>query len=91
MFASAVIAANAIAGALYADMVYGCSSLKQTPIPKFPRSDAKKDYIMLRRYEARRQIKQAHRIRVIAWAIFTPIGICLLIKVLSLAIQLVLL
>jgi len=42
---------------------------------------------MLRRYEARRQIKQAQpAIRLALWVIFTPIVMCVLIKLWSLSI-----
>lgn len=76
---------------MIASVTYALEAMNTNPrSPPFPRSEYMQDIIMLRRFEARRQIKQAHRIRVALWTICIPIGVCALIKIWSLSIELVL-
>lgn len=75
-------ALNALAG----QGLYGGDGLYKQQMRQFPRSEARLNLIMIRRVEARRQLRWQ---RFWAWAAllaFGPLAICVLIKAWTLAI-----
>lgn len=68
-----------------ADTVFGHSGLMvqnaYVPPPKFPRSEAELDSIMLRRYGARKAIKHKHWMHVAGIVIAAPVVLSIIVKV----------
>jgi hypothetical protein len=57
------------------------------PPRKFPRSDAQKDAIMIRRVEARRRLRRLRLLRVAGFSVAIPFAALWLIKAYTLSIQ----
>lgn len=94
--AQAQVAAMEAAKGLYCppgsiDMLYGWSSLRlgdsHARIAHFPRSEFQQDAIMIRRVNARRQLKRQRYTHIAVAVITAPVAVIVILKAWSLAVE----